>query len=237
MKPIAIFRHFPTEGPGYFATYLDHREIPYRLIKIDEGEPVPSRPAEFSGLVFMGGPMSVNDDLPWINGVLKLILSGVEADIPVLGHCLGGQLIAKALGAAVSRNRVKEIGWGEVEVAENPVARAWFGDLQSFPSFHWHGETFTIPSGATCILSSRFCSTQAFALDRHLALQCHVEMTSELIRSWAQSGAREIERHRGASVQSAEAMLEDVASKVARLNAVADCLYDRWSAGLARSST
>src|SRR5687768_3370599 len=116
MKPVAIFRHFPTEGPGYFATYLDRRAIPYRLIKIDQGEPVPSRPAAFSGLVFMGGPMSVNDDLPWINGVLKLILSGVEEDIPVLGHCLGGQLIAKALGGVVSRNPVKEIGWGEVEV-------------------------------------------------------------------------------------------------------------------------
>lgn len=233
MKPVAIFRHFPTEGPGYFATYLDRRAIPYRLIKIDQGEPVPSRPTAFSGLVFMGGPMSVNDDLPWINGVLKLILSGVEEDIPVLGHCLGGQLIAKALGGVVSRNPVKEIGWGEVEVAANPVARAWFGELQSFLSFHWHGETFTIPPGATCILSSQFCPAQAFALGPHVALQCHVEMTPELIRSWARSGAREIERHRGPSVQSAETMLDDLASRVARLNAVADRLYDRWSAGLA----
>jgi GMP synthase-like glutamine amidotransferase len=232
MKPIAIFRHFVTEGPGYFGTYLDNRAIAYRIIKIDEGEPVPSRPGEFSGLVFMGGPMSVNDNLPWINGALKLILSAVKEDIPVLGHCLGGQLIAKALGAVVTRNPVKEIGWGEVEIANNAVAREWFGELDSFLSFHWHGETFTIPSGAIHILSSPFCPTQAFARGKHLALQCHVEMTPELVRSWAQSGVREIERHHGPSVESAKAMLEDLDSKIARLNSVADRLYDRWSRGL-----
>jgi GMP synthase-like glutamine amidotransferase len=66
MKPVAIFRHFPGEGPGYFATFLDRHSIPWRLFKVDEGEAVPPGIDEFSGLVFMGGPMSVNDDLPWV---------------------------------------------------------------------------------------------------------------------------------------------------------------------------
>ncbi|MEO8166287.1 MAG: type 1 glutamine amidotransferase, partial [Betaproteobacteria bacterium] len=96
MNPVAIFRHSPTEGPGYFATYLDRQGLPWRLIALDQGEPVPSQTKVFSGLVFMGGPMSVNDDLPWIAPVLSLIRHAVADGMPVLGHCLGGQLMAKA---------------------------------------------------------------------------------------------------------------------------------------------
>src|SRR3989338_7191190 len=150
MKPVAIFRHTPTEGPAYFATYLEGRRIPYQVIRIDAGEPVPADAAAYSGLCFMGGPMSVNDNLPWIAPVLALIRDAVARDVPVIGHCLGSQLMAKALGAAVTRNPVKEIGWGEVEVLKEPVTQQWLGDdLRSFLSFHWHGETFAIPGGAT----------------------------------------------------------------------------------------
>ena len=186
MKPVAIFRHSVTEGPGYFATYLDGRSLPWREIKIDQGDPVPTEPGDFSGLVFMGGPMSVNDPLPWIEPVLGLIRAAVARDVPVLGHCLGGQLMAKALGAPVTRNPVKEIGWGSVSVAGSDEARHWFGKLREFESFHWHGETFAIPEGARVIASSRYCPNQAFAMGRHLGMQCHVEMTPALIRSWCE---------------------------------------------------
>jgi GMP synthase-like glutamine amidotransferase len=149
MSPVGIFRNALTEGPGYFATYLDRQAIPWRLVKLDAGEAVPADPREFAGLVFMGGPMSVNDDLPWIAPVLRLIRDAVDADVPVLGHCLGGQLMSKALGGSVGRNPIKEIGWGEVAVLDSPAARQWFGHAsKSFTSFHWHGETFTIPPGA-----------------------------------------------------------------------------------------
>ena len=106
MKPVAIFRHSPTEGPGYFATYLETHRLPWRLVAVDEGEKVPTRAGHFSGLVFMGGPMSVNDDLPWITPVLDLIRDGVASQVPVLGHCLGGQLMSKALGGSVGRNAI-----------------------------------------------------------------------------------------------------------------------------------
>ena len=121
MKPVAIFRHFPTEGPGYFATFLDSHSIPWQLIRIDANETVPSSTNGFSGLVFMGGPMSVNDDLPWIAPALALIRQAVVSNIPVLGHCLGGQLMSKALGGVVTRSSVKEIGWGEVRIADNAL--------------------------------------------------------------------------------------------------------------------
>ena len=112
MKPVAIFRHLAVEGPGYFATYLTQRDVPWRLVRIDEGEAVPGDPLQWSGLVFMGGPMSANDDLPWIGEELALIRAAVDCEVPVLGHCLGGQFMAKALGGEVTRNAVKEIGWG-----------------------------------------------------------------------------------------------------------------------------
>jgi GMP synthase-like glutamine amidotransferase len=234
MKPVAIFRHYHTEGPGYFATYLDAGNVPWQLIRLDAGEPVPADPSAHSGLVFMGGPMSVNDDLPWIAPALRLIRDAVARDLPVLGHCLGGQLIAKALGAEVTRAPVKEIGWGEVALAENPLAQEWFAGLAGrFDSFHWHGETFDIPAGATRILSSRWCQNQAFALGNTLALQCHIEMTGELVRSWCASGAREIAASAASpGVQPAEAIQADLDSRLAALHRVADAAYGRWCAAL-----
>lgn len=234
MKPVAIFRHSPTEGPGYFATYLDARGIPWQLIAIDEGEPVPPDPAAYSGLVFMGGPMSVNDDLPWIPGVVNLIRAGVAADVPVLGHCLGGQLMSKALGGKVGRNPVKEIGWGEIEVADNSLAREWFGpDLAKFESFHWHGETFTIPEGATRIMGNRNCENQGFVVGKNLGMQCHVEMTEQLIDSWCKTGADEIAGSKASpAVQSEEQMKEKAKERLAAMRRVADRLYDRWVKGL-----
>ncbi len=234
MKPVAIFRHSPTEGPGYFATYLDARGLPWQLVKLDQGESVPAGIENFSGLVFMGGPMSVNDDLPWIAPVLELIRRAVAADVPVLGHCLGGQLMSKALGGSVGRNPVKEIGWGEIEVADNPEARSWFGsDLTRFESFHWHGETFTIPPDAVRIMGNRNCQNQGFVIGKNLGMQCHVEMTEELIESWCKSGADEIAGSKSSpAVQSAEQMKSRMQEKISAMRRVTDRLYDRWTEGL-----
>ncbi len=122
MKPVVIFRHVRSEGPGYFATVLERRSIPHRMIAVDAGEPLPRSVRAFAGLVFMGGPMSANDDLPWIAAALALMQDAVRQDVPLLGHCLGAQLMAKALGAEVRGNAVKEIGWGEVSVSEPEAA-------------------------------------------------------------------------------------------------------------------
>jgi GMP synthase-like glutamine amidotransferase len=233
MKPIAIFRHAPTEGPGYFAEFLDERGIPWQLICIDAGEAVPSDASKFSGLVFMGGPMSVNDDLPWIAPMLKLIRDAVAHDIPVLGHCLGGQLISKALGGLVTRNPVKEIGWGKATVSDNDTARAWFGNIQSFEAFHWHGETFNLPQGATRLLSSAHCENQAYAIGKHLALQCHVEMNEQMIRDWCEIGADEIAASASSpAVQSVSVMQAQMADKLPQLHTAARQLYQRWVAEL-----
>ena len=232
MKPVAIFRHSATEGPAYFVTYLDAHRIPWVLLKVDAGDAVPADPAAFAGLVFMGGPMSVNDDLSWVAEEAALVRRAVADGIPTLGHCLGGQLMAKALGAAISRNPVREIGWGAVTVRDSSLARHWFGDLRTFLSFHWHGETFTLPEGATCILESPWCANQAFVLGPHLGMQCHVEMTPELIRAWCKDWDTEVRGIAGPSVQTPEQMEQDIGARVQALNAVADRLYDRWIEGL-----
>ena len=233
MKPVAIFRSARTEGPGYFASYLERRSIAWKLVALDQGETVPRDARRFSGLVFMGGPMSVNDDLPWIIPALELVRDAVRKDVPVLGHCLGGQLMSKAFGGTVRANPVKEIGWGEVRVADNGVARAWLGDLPSFESFQWHGETFSIPPGATRILEGTHCANQAFALGKHLGMQCHVEMTEELVRLWLDSGNREIqESAKSPAVQTPEEIEKDLTGRLDRLHDVASRLYDRWTANL-----
>jgi GMP synthase-like glutamine amidotransferase len=231
MKPIAIFRHAASEGPGYFAEFLEARQIPWRLIAIDEGTLVPASSAGYSGLVFMGGPMSVNDPLPWIAQVLDLIQDAVARDIAVLGHCLGGQLISKALGGEVSVNPVKEIGWGVVTVADNDTARDWFGEVAAFEAFHWHGETFSLPQDAHPLLASEYCSNQAFAIGKHLVMQCHVEVTAEMIANWCVVGKEELAAAQTSpAVQSAAKMQQQ--TKLPQLHKVAERLYTRWLAGL-----
>lgn len=234
MKSIAIFRHHISEGPGYFAEFLDECTIPWQLVRIDANDAVPQDASAYSGLVFMGGPMSVNDDLPWIPKALALIRQAVARDIPVLGHCLGGQLMARALGGVVTMNAVKEIGWGQVKVTDNDTAHAWFGDTKSFAAFHWHGETFSLPHGAAHILSSAHCINQAYAMGKHLGLQCHVEMTEQMIRDWCIAGKNEIAANVGSqAVQTGVSIEAQIADRLPELHFAARQVYRHWIAGLA----
>ena len=180
----------------------------------------------------MGGPMSVNDDLPWLPPTFALIRQAVEQGIPVIGHCLGGQLMSKALGGSITRNPVKELGWGEVTVTD-PAAQDWLGDLDRFEAFHWHGETFSIPPGATRILKSAWCENQAFVMGPHLGMQCHVEMTEAMIRLWNKGWAEE-QATPGPSVQLPDEMVVRLEERIAAMRAAADRLYAHWIAGLAQ---
>jgi GMP synthase-like glutamine amidotransferase len=234
MKPVYIFRHVPWEGPGYLADFLAGAGVPRRLVCIDAGEPVPDSPLGASGLVFMGGPMSVNDPLVWIARETALIRKAVDAGIPVLGHCLGGQLISRALGAAVTRNPHTEIGWHPVERQPGAAADEWLpGVPGSFEAFHWHGETFALPDGAEPLLASEHCARQGYAIGSVLALQCHLEMTAELVTDWVERFAQELAAG-GVAVQTAAEIRRDLQRRVAALQRVGDVLYGRWVARLAR---
>lgn len=233
MKPVAIFRHARIEGPGYLGTFLTDQGVPWQLIRIDAGDALPQNMQAYSGMVLMGGPMSVNDALPWISPLLGLIRDADQRDIPLLGHCLGGQLISKSLGAEVSRNPVKEIGWGDVQVIQGSESADWFGSSTGFEVFHWHGETFALPAGAKLLLVSSHCRHQAYALGKHLVLQCHVEMTADMVRDWCAAGLQELASETGnAAVQSADEMQRDLPQRINKLNALADRIYGRWIQGL-----
>ncbi len=228
MKPLRIYRHHAGEGPGYLTTVLDRENLPYELIAIDQGDAVNPAVDDVAGLVFMGGPMSVNDNLPWIQAELDLIRRAAAEGIPMLGHCLGGQLISKALGGSVGPNAVKEIGWHTVEKIDNPMARVWLEDLpRHFEVYHWHGETFSLPAGAEPLLRSAYCREQAFVKNNILAFQCHVEMTADMVETWARDNPAGLAQP-SASVQTAAEMTADLRTRVRNLNRIADVFYTRW---------
>lgn len=233
MKPVAIIRFSPTEGPGHLADFLDILGVPWQLIRIDAGDPLPQDTGAFGGIAMMGGPMSVNDPLPWIPPLLGLIRQAVADDLPLLGHCLGGQLMAKALGGEVTDNACLEMGWHGVEVVDKAQAALWFGDLSSFTTFQWHYQTFSIPPGAVRLLRNDYCENQAFALGPHIGFQCHIEMTARMVKTWCASDADEIAASAGTpSVQAVADILDGLDARIEALNDVAEGVYRRWISGL-----
>ena len=233
IKPVIIFKNVAHEGPGYLGDFLTLQGIPWQTVNSHELALLPKSVLPYSGVVLMGGPMSVNDDLPWIAPVLELIREAIAADIPLLGHCLGGQLMTKALGGVVQKNAFKEIGWGEVVVSQNQAASDWFGEIEIFNSFHWHGETFSLPEGAVHLLSSPHCQHQAYAIGKHLALQTHVEVTAQMVQTWCEHGLDELlESASSPAVQTANAMQENLPLHCFFLNKVAKQLYGQWIKGL-----
>ena len=236
MLPVAVFRFSPTEGPAYFADWLGARGLAYELVAIDEGANIPRDPAAFAGIAMMGGPMSVNDGLPWIAPLSSLLRAAVYSRVPVIGHCLGGQLFAQALGAPVARAKVAEIGWIDVEVCDRPARQQWFGGRAAFNTFQWHYDAFALPPGATPVLTNAFNANQAFVVDgRHIGLQCHVEMTRALTETWLASGSDELPTASTPATQTAADIRRDLDARIDMLHAVANDIYTRWAKGLRRS--
>ncbi len=233
MKPVRIFRHITCEGPAYLATILERHRIPYEIIAIDTDEAVPSRIDDVSGLVFMGGSMSVNDPLPWIEEELQLIRTARQQDLPMLGVCLGSQLIAKALGGTVVKGNGMELGWAPVHKCQAAQKDGWFDDLDTtFSVFHWHGETFSLPDGACLLLSSDCYPHQAFSLGNTLALQFHLEMTADMVREWV--GLYQQDVHSGGPCVQAEAqILANAEERSRELQGIADHVFTNWLQRLA----
>ncbi|MDX1823762.1 MAG: type 1 glutamine amidotransferase [Thiohalomonadales bacterium] len=228
MKPVRIFRHIDCEGPGYLGTVLDQQQIPYEIIAIDAGETVPPTIDDVSGLVFMGGSMSVNDPLAWIEQELALIREANKRDLPMLGFCLGSQLIAKALGGTVSKGHGMELGWAPVTKCQPEQQDGWFDGLDPvLPAFHWHGETFSLPDGVTLLLSSECYAHQAFSIGNTLALQFHLEMTADMVREWV--GLYQDDVHSsGACVQAETYILAEAENGCHELQGVADHVFTNW---------
>ncbi|NBT35936.1 MAG: type 1 glutamine amidotransferase [Betaproteobacteria bacterium] len=174
-----ILQHVSFEGPGCILPWLERRRATVSMTRFFESKALPLL-CEFDLLVVLGGPMSVNDeaDLPWLREEKTLIRDAVCAGKPVLGVCLGAQLIASALGASVHANAHKEIGWFPIRAVSH--ATSCFSFPEECTVFHWHGETFDLPPAAVHLATSRGCLNQAFQVGEHtIGLQFHLETTPE----------------------------------------------------------
>jgi GMP synthase-like glutamine amidotransferase len=183
-----VIQHVAHEGPGSIAAAVARSGAPLRVVRVDAGEPVPAAHAvgAMAGLVVMGGPMSVHDDLPWLSDERALLRAAAGAGLPVLGICLGAQQLALALGGEVRPGPVLECGMGEVHLTAAAARDDVFGPAPTpLPCVHWHGDTFSLPPGAVHLARSDAYENQAFRVGgRAYGLQFHVEVTASLVAHW-----------------------------------------------------
>ena len=174
-------------------------------------------------------------DVDLVGGGIKRLRVAVRDSVPVIGHCLGGQLLAQALGAKVKQTQTPEIGWLDVAAVDEGARAEWFGGRAHFTAFQWHYDVFDLPPGARRVLTNGFNPNQGYVIDdRHIGMQCHVEMTRDLVETWCKSGAKELPRVSSPSRQSAADMLQDVDVRVTTLNVIADGIYAQWAKRLLR---
>lgn len=226
-KPLRIFRHIDCEGPAYFQTLLEQQQLPFELIRIDEGEEINNDLESTSGLIFMGGSMSVNDPIDWIKEEMSLIASAIEKNIPVMGICLGSQLMAKAMGSRVYPGPCMELGWAPVKCVNTTT---WTQELpDELTVFHWHGETFDLPTGATNIFANDRYANQGFVMGPHLGLQFHLEMEEDVINEWLDRYPQDLEK-RCEQDHDKQTILKQTSEHIQSLQEHAAVLFRHWLA-------
>jgi GMP synthase-like glutamine amidotransferase len=231
MKPVLVLQHLSGDGPAYLATWLAERGVPLDVRNAERGDPYPRSLAGHGALAILGGEMSANDPLPTLRQAEALFLEALREGVPTLGHCLGGQLMARALGAPIGDSPAPEVGFHPLVPRPDAEALAWFGAVSEVPVFHWHYEAFALPPGALWLAQSAACPHQAFSIGPHLAMQFHIELDAEKLERWSRdAGTRYLEaqeRH-PATVHSGERMRSDARVLLAAHQALADRIYSRW---------
>lgn len=218
MKALCV-THVAFEGPARISEWAAERGHELTVARADSPL-IPLSLDGHSALFIMGGPMSANDDLPWLTAELRLIESALKQGLPMIGVCLGAQLIAKALGARVYP-ACKEIGWWPVHAVRHDTPGDDLPIPSTFVPFHWHGETFDIPIGAERLAASAAIQNQAFLFEkRALGLQFHVEASDESVAAIVREAAADITAAQW--VQSAPVMLAECHT---RCNALQHACY------------
>ena len=196
MEEIVVFQHDPFEDLGFFAEILEKQRADYRVIRLFHGETPAEDWEHLRALIVLGGPMSAcqEGDYPFLRWEKTIIRAAMDESVPILGICLGAQLIAAALGTSVFRGRVREIGWSPISITPHGQVDSLLGYLpESATVFQWHGDGFDLPSGAIRLASSIHYENQAFRLGRTIyGLQFHLEVTPRMIERWIDERSKDL---------------------------------------------
>lgn len=226
---VYVLQHIHCETPGIISECLKAERFVTEFIRTYTGERIPQSMANASGLIVMGGPMSVYDheQFPFLLEEQRLIEAALKDDKPVLGVCLGSQLLAATLGAEVKSGTQKEIGWHPVELLEGAAGdRLWSGLPSRFTAFHWHGDIFDLPNGSIALAASDLTPCQGFRYGRTAyGFLFHMEVTETIIKDLCQEFRQELD----AENIAAASIIQKIEDYLPNLQSSGKNVFNRWA--------
>ena len=229
-KTFLVLQNVECEGLGSLADILTSHGYDYKIVQLAQGEEAPKIMDNYAGLIILGGPMNVyqTDQFPFLLDADRLIKQAINEDKPLLGICLGSQLIAKALNAKVFSGEKKEIGWLPISLSEQGKTDPIFNQLPSkLTVFQWHGDTFNLPQDAIHLANSNMFQNQAFRLGRACyALQFHLEVTGEMVNTWLDEYQIELDSLKG--VVNPHQIQQQTNTEAERLNCYSHTVFSNF---------
>ena len=224
-----VLQHIACEPPGSYEDVLRDRGAAIHRVELDDGEPLPPW-RDFDAIIAMGGPMSVNDELPWLAGEKRWIADAVRGGTAFFGACLGSQLLAASLGARVYAGPEPEVGMLPVTLTDAALRDPVFAGLpRELLTLQWHGDTFDLPAAAVRLASSPLYANQAFRWgSRAYAIQFHLETTTSMAREWAEVPAYRQSLEQTLGPGSFAGLLRELAAHADAFQAAARRLFGQW---------
>ncbi len=235
MSNVLVLQHVDCETPGLIGECLRQAGIATHVVRGDLGQRIPESLGGFDGLLVMGGPQSVyeQEQFPFLTAELRLIESALTSNTPLLGVCLGSQLLAAALGATVRPGKQKEIGWLPITLSpEAHSDRLWQGAPSPLQVLHWHGDVFDLPRDATALASSALTPLQAFRHGRNAyGLLFHMEVTATMLSEWVRKFSGELQK----CGLDGNAILAAAQTHMPAAHAAGREVYTRWLRSICRT--
>ena len=230
MARILVLQNMSFDGPAYLGRWLHAQGHEADVRNAEAGDAWPLSLDGVHALALLGGAMSANEELPWLRQSEQLFREALRRGLPTLGHCLGGQLMSRALGASVHSSPAPEVGFHELQF--DVAAEPWFGSRRSAIVMHWHYEAFAVPAGvgAERVATSPACPVQAWALGPHLAMQFHIEVDAEKVLGWCDEADGDAARQTAAAPTEHDTarIRAELPQRIGEHQALAAGLYARW---------